>query len=76
MNHVAILVILGVIMGAAGLAAFLWSLKAHQYDDLEGDAGRILEDSDDRPFSVPGRRPSAKACTQSHAADETQRRIH
>jgi len=29
-----------------GLAAFLWSLKSKQYDDLEGAANRILFDDD------------------------------
>ena len=35
-------------MGAAGLAAFFWSLRNGQYDDLTGDAERILFD-EDRP---------------------------
>jgi cbb3-type cytochrome oxidase maturation protein len=29
-------------LGAAGLAAFLWSLHSGQYDDLDGAAERIL----------------------------------
>jgi cbb3-type cytochrome oxidase maturation protein len=38
------------LLGGVGLAAFLWSLKHHQYDDPEGDANRILsKDWDDRP---------------------------
>ncbi|SCZ13669.1 cbb3-type cytochrome oxidase assembly protein CcoS [Microvirga guangxiensis] len=43
-----ILIALG--MGAAGLAAFLWSLRAGQYDDLDGAAERVLleEDPDDK----------------------------
>jgi cbb3-type cytochrome oxidase maturation protein len=35
-------------LGAIGLAAFIWSLKSGQYDDLEGAAWRILQD-DDQP---------------------------
>ena len=35
------------LMGAIGLAAFLWSLRAGQYDDLEGAAHRVLIDDDD-----------------------------
>ena len=35
-------------LGGLGLAAFIWSLKSGQYDDLEGAAWRILED-DDKP---------------------------
>ena len=34
------------VLGAAGLVAFLWSLKAGQYEDLEGAAHRILIDDD------------------------------
>jgi cbb3-type cytochrome oxidase maturation protein len=38
-------------MGAIGLAAFLWSLKSGQYEDLDGAAERILmEASSDRPL--------------------------
>jgi cbb3-type cytochrome oxidase maturation protein len=37
-------VLLGVslALGAIGLAAFLWSLRTGQYDDLEGAASRVL----------------------------------
>jgi cbb3-type cytochrome oxidase maturation protein len=33
-------------LGLAGLAAFMWSLRNGQYEDLEGAALRILEDDD------------------------------
>jgi cbb3-type cytochrome oxidase maturation protein len=33
-------------LGAAGLSAFLWSLRNGQYDDLDGAAERILFDDD------------------------------
>jgi cbb3-type cytochrome oxidase maturation protein len=33
-------------LGLIGLAAFLWSLRNGQYDDMEGAAVRILEDDD------------------------------
>ncbi len=36
-----------VLMGAAGLWAFFWSLKAGQYEDLDGAAHRILLDDDE-----------------------------
>lgn len=35
-----------VFMGAVGLAAFFWSLKAGQYEDLDGAAHRILLDDE------------------------------
>jgi cbb3-type cytochrome oxidase maturation protein len=37
-------------LGALGLAAFLWSLRSGQYDDLDGAAHRILDDGDDKPL--------------------------
>jgi cbb3-type cytochrome oxidase maturation protein len=36
-------------LGLAGLAAFMWTLRNKQYDDLDGAAHRILQD-DDRPL--------------------------
>ena len=35
-------------LGVLGLAAFLWSLRTGQFDDLDGAANRILID-EDRP---------------------------
>ena len=35
-----------VALGLTGLAAFLWSLRAGQYDDIEGAALRVLDDGD------------------------------
>ena len=34
-------------LGALGLAAFFWSLKSGQYEDLDGAAHRILLDDED-----------------------------
>ena len=33
-------------LGFVGLIAFLWSLKTKQFDDLEGEANRILFDDE------------------------------
>ena len=35
------------ILGAIGLAAFFWSLRSGQYEDLDGAAHRVLIDDDD-----------------------------
>ncbi len=35
------------LMGVLGLIAFLWTLRAGQYEDLDGAAHRILIDEDD-----------------------------
>ena len=40
------LIPISLLLGVAGLAAFLWSLKSGQYEDLDGAAERILFDDD------------------------------
>jgi cbb3-type cytochrome oxidase maturation protein len=40
------LVPIALVLGLTGLAAFMWSLKAQQYDDLDGAAVRVLSDDD------------------------------
>lgn len=47
------LVPIALLMGAAGLAAFFWSLKSGQYEDLSGAAERILLDDEDHPIADP-----------------------
>ncbi len=34
-------------LGLIGVIIFIWSVRSGQYDDLEGDANRILMDDDD-----------------------------
>jgi cbb3-type cytochrome oxidase maturation protein len=46
MNVLTFLIPVAIGLGAVGLAAFLWSLKNGQYEDLDGAATRILEDDD------------------------------
>ena len=53
MNVLVFLVPVALLLGLAGLAAFLWSLRSGQYEDLDGAALRILPD-DDMP--LPDRR--------------------
>ncbi|NUH65152.1 cbb3-type cytochrome oxidase assembly protein CcoS [Sulfitobacter sp. S0837] len=47
MNILIVLIPVSVLLGAAGLAACLWTLRNGQYEDLEGDAARILLESDE-----------------------------
>jgi cbb3-type cytochrome oxidase maturation protein len=46
MNVLIYLVPVALGLGLTGLAAFLWSLRSGQYDDIEGAALRILPDDD------------------------------
>lgn len=47
MNILFVLIPVSLMLGGLGLAAFLWSLRSDQYDDLAGDAWRILSDEHD-----------------------------
>ena len=40
-------------LGGLGLAAFLWSLRNGQFDDLEGAAWRALSDEQPGPRPAP-----------------------
>ena len=46
MNVLIYLVPIALALGLTGLAAFLWSLRNGQYDDVEGAALRVLSDDD------------------------------
>jgi len=45
-NVLLYLVPVALMLGLIGLAAFMWSVKSGQYDDLDGAAIRILPDDD------------------------------
>ncbi|HZV17100.1 MAG TPA: cbb3-type cytochrome oxidase assembly protein CcoS [Sphingobium sp.] len=49
MNGLLILIPLALLLSLGGLVAFLWSLRAGQYDDPDGAAMRILIDDDEGP---------------------------
>lgn len=49
MSVLVYLIPVSVILGVAGLAAFLWSFKSGQYQDLDGAAQRVLFDDEDAP---------------------------
>jgi len=49
MSSLGYLIPVSIVLGATGLALFLWALKSGQYDDLDGAAERILFDDDDAP---------------------------
>ena len=46
MNVLIFMVPIAIVLGLAGLFAFLWSLRNGQYDDVQGAAVRILSDDD------------------------------
>ncbi len=53
MTNLLVLMPVALGLGLLGLAAFLWSLRTGQYDDLEGAAARVLEDDDGPDIRAP-----------------------
>jgi cbb3-type cytochrome oxidase maturation protein len=51
MSNLVFLIPIALLLGGIGLAAFLWSLRSGQYDDLDGAAMRILLDDSDQPHN-------------------------
>lgn len=73
MNELVWLVPLAIAMGLVGLAAFLWSLRAGQYDDLDGAAERVLlPEAIDRPLPDDPREEERSKTRESQ--DEQQER--
>jgi cbb3-type cytochrome oxidase maturation protein len=56
-NILLILIPAALVLGLLGLAAFLWSLRSGQYDDLDGAAERILYDDEDEVVTDAERSP-------------------
>jgi len=55
MSALVYLIPVALFLGLIGLAAFLWSLKSGQFEDLDGAAHRILlDDEEDNPKSPDG----------------------
>ena len=49
MSALAWLIPCALVLGGVGLAAFLWSLKSGQFEDLDGAGWRAIQDGDDKP---------------------------
>ncbi|MAM37044.1 cbb3-type cytochrome oxidase assembly protein CcoS (plasmid) [Sphingobium naphthae] len=47
MTGLSFLIPVALFLGLLGLAAFFWSMRSGQYDDLDGAANRILIDDDE-----------------------------
>lgn len=51
MNILLLLGPFSVVLGLMAVGAFVWTLRASQYDDIQGAAERILIEDDDNPDS-------------------------
>lgn len=46
MNILVVLIPIALLAGLTGLVAFMWTMRHHQYDDMDGAAVRVLLDDD------------------------------
>lgn len=46
MRSLMYLMPVAILLGSAGLGAFIWSLRSGQYEDMDGAAQRILLDDE------------------------------
>lgn len=61
MNILALLIPVTLALGIVGLLTFFWTLRNGQYDDLTGDAERILFEESESPL-----RPSKTTTIKDH----------
>lgn len=47
MNVLIYLMPIALLLGLGGLAAFFWAMRSGQFEDLDGDAARILFEDDE-----------------------------
>ena len=73
MEALAFLIPAALFLGLLGLAAFLWSLRAGQYDDLDGAAHRILLE-DEPPGVDPAKRAKMSARRSQDSSVSTKPR--
>ncbi|MGI6854570.1 cbb3-type cytochrome oxidase assembly protein CcoS [Mesorhizobium sp. 1B3] len=67
MSYLTWLVPIALGMGVAGLAAFLWSMRSGQYEDLDGAAERVLlADAAEAPLRQDGWKNEAPEEERSH----------
>jgi len=58
-------------LGLIGVVIFIWSVRSGQYDDLEGDANRILMDDDD-PLLPQNQHKDRQNVAADNNADNSQ----
>ncbi len=69
MNALVFLVPAALLLGLLGLVFFLWTLKARQYDDLDGAAQRILFDDGEGGTTPRPSAPDRRARSRDRSAE-------
>ena len=58
MDIILMLIPAALLISAAAFIVFYWSVKSDQYEDMDGEAHRILMDDDDE--MIPGNKQKTK----------------
>jgi len=59
-----------ILLGLVGVAIFFWAAKSGQFDDLEGEANRILMDDDLPPSQEPKGKPQASERSEEQTVEK------
>ena len=74
MDIILMLIPAALLISAAAFIVFYWSVKSDQYEDMEGEAHRILMDDDDD--MIPGNKQpleqQSNSNIESHNKDSAQ----
>ena len=66
MEIILMLIPAALVIGGVAFIVFYWSVKSDQYEDMDGEAHRILRDDDED--MIPGRKETS-AQKSKHAGD-------
>ncbi|NOX69801.1 MAG: cbb3-type cytochrome oxidase assembly protein CcoS [Gammaproteobacteria bacterium] len=70
MTILYLLIPLGLLLLAVGIAAFFWAAKSGQFDDLDSPAWSVVMD-DDRAPGIPSKKPVEHANQDESIDDST-----
>lgn len=70
MNIILLLAPFSVLLGLLAVGAFVWTLRAGQYDDIEGSAARILIDDPDPDSPGDGPSPDSAPAIRDRPAND------
>jgi cbb3-type cytochrome oxidase maturation protein len=68
MDIILMLIPAALLISAAAFIVFYWSVKSDQYEDMEGEAHRILMDDDDD--MIPGNKQSLEQDSENEPVNE------
>lgn len=71
MSSLIILIPVSLFMGFVGLCAFIWAVRTNQFEDLEGNAWRVIPFEDQKTCETP---PETEGLQHDHLASHLEDR--